>query len=81
MSKIGAAGAVRPTVKVSETKIVRGSVVEKNPTMPQARAARIDNLNLDGKHASPGILSDLGKLTPSLAAGVRRVAGTKATTK
>ena len=30
-----------------------------------------------GKHASAPILGDLGKLTPSLAAGIRRVAGTK----
>jgi hypothetical protein len=30
-----------------------------------------------GKHASAPILGDLGKLTPSLASGVRRVANSK----
>lgn len=30
-----------------------------------------------GKHASAPILGDLGKLTPSLASGIRRVAGSK----
>jgi hypothetical protein len=30
-----------------------------------------------GSHISPEIRGDLNKLTPSLAAGIRRVAGTK----
>ena len=31
----------------------------------------------DRGHASTAVLGDLGKLTPALASGIRRVAGTK----
>jgi hypothetical protein len=40
------------------------------PRLPAAQAS-------NGSHISPSVKSELGKLSPILAAGVRRVAGTK----
>ena len=77
MSKLGPAGAALPTRKVFDDPIIRGTVVPPNPTMPQARAAVIGDRNIQVGHISQAIRADLGKLNPVLAAGVRRVAGTK----
>jgi hypothetical protein len=46
--------------------------IDKGPPAPPAPAPKPD-----GSHISPEVRADLGKLTPELAAGVRRVADSR----
>jgi hypothetical protein len=68
---------IRPSTKVStppRTMAAPGALPAQRPAVQQ----QLGPLLSSGRgHASQAVLSDLGKLTPSLAAGIRRVAGSK----
>jgi hypothetical protein len=63
-----------PGASVARTAPAPPSKTAANRPAPIPKLAAQPSL---GSHISPEVRGDLGKLEPSLAAGIRRVAGTK----